>query len=218
MVFALGLVAAIVVACKGGGGDLVGDSDGGSTSSSSSSSSSSSGGSSSGFITDGGPGNCSGPVTFRLTVDNAGGDTFCTGSSTCDATWLFVQKAADKSGVTIASNCTTACGACEQVGCPAICPQPNPVPKTGTQQVWDGRVFTSTKCTSKDGTSLTCDEPSCAPPGKYIAHMCAFRGNADAGAGPPNGCALAGNTPTQICTDVEFDLPANGPVVGTITP
>ena len=215
-----------VVACTGGG-DLDGaSSSGSSTSSSTSSSGSTSGGStsstssstsssgSSGFITDGGPGNCGGPVAFQLTV--SGDASFCTGQGSCSAEWLTVQRA-DKTPVQIDTSCVAACGACEPVGCPGNCPQPSPVPKTGATKTWlNGRIFTDKKCNSKaGGGSIPCSEPACAPAGKYIAHMCAFRAG-DAGAG--NGCSAEAATPAQICTDVEFDFPTTSPVKGTVGP
>lgn len=202
-VFLLG-ASLVANGCTGGGGTIGAD-DGGTSSSSSSSSSS-------GFITDGGPGNCS-PVTFQFTVNSSA--QFCAGAGSCDATWLVVQKA-DKSPASIAAGCVAQCGACQEIGCPANCPQPNPVPKEGLTQQWDGRLFTTMTCQSAEGRGLSCAEPSCAPNGKYVARMCAFAA-ADAGA-PPNGCGRNPTAAEQICTEVEFELPATGPVVGTISP
>ena len=63
---------------------------------------------------------------------------------------------------------------------------------------------------------MACYAAHCAPPGHYVARMCAYALPPDSDGGYQV-CELhAASTPT--CVDVPFDLPATGQVIGVLDP
>lgn len=119
-------------------------------------------------------GTCSGSLSLSLSGSALGATvsfelaatgSFCTGSpGTCDLTWLTIVDGAGKS-FTYGNPCAPTSGECKQVGCPAICPQPSPVPSEGAKLSWDGRIFTTDTCDGADGR-ISCFDLDCAPSGQ----------------------------------------------------
>jgi hypothetical protein len=86
----------------------------------------------------------------------------------------------------------------------------------GETTTWDGSYFATSKCDvgghgggGIDGT--TCNATACAPPGKYIATMCATPDMSDAGG------AVCSVTQQPVCVEVTFDYPSAMVVDGVIS-
>jgi hypothetical protein len=78
----------------------------------------------------------------------------------------------------------------------------------GETTTWDGTYFEPGQC---GNGQIACHNKQCAPPGKYVATMCASRSTSDAGT---VGFCMASATPT--CVDVPFDYPSATTVEGVI--
>jgi hypothetical protein len=142
-------------------------------------------------------GSCPGPVVFRLEAPDPSAwlamDAFDDNPG-----WLSLHDAAGVD-VFMRHYCISAsCGSCAfDVLCEAAFTT-DPVPTTRT---WDGTIYPLGHC-GANATACVGDV-ACALPGHYDARMCAERTT------DPNEGA---------CVDVPFDLPASGPVVGTLPP
>jgi hypothetical protein len=179
------------------------------------------GGSTSGSGGSGAGGACA-PVSIHM---NRGGPPpgtdFCSGPPNCDSGDPFTVLDASGKALTTWLSCGMAdCTSCVGQPCPpGSCHFSSPVPAAGTDFTWDGTVYAdSSGCGSGQIGSppVRCWKPSCAPPGRYTAHLCAY-------ALPPNSdggvqvCELhAATTPT--CVDVPFDYPTTTQVVGALDP
>ena len=95
----------------------------------------------------------------------------------------------------------------------------------GAAQVWDGHYFTigqfpDASCTSFGGQYEvgSCLVPGCAPPGQYVAYMCACgAGDASPSSGVPSSYAYAvADCANPTCVRVPFDYPCQTVVVGTV--
>jgi hypothetical protein len=85
----------------------------------------------------------------------------------------------------------------------------NAVPTT-VELTWDGTSAMASTC----GNNMACYRPEAAPPGHYVARMCATPGNlTTADARFPSACTSTG---TEECIDGPFDVPGPSPVVGTL--
>jgi hypothetical protein len=137
---------------------------------------------------------CQGRVTFRIDAPDPSA-WFVVDPFQDSPNWVSIQDAVG-SAVEIRQLCTLAsCGTCQfDVICGAAF-MTLPVPVTLT---WDGTMFPHGHCGADAKACLM--EDTCAPPGHYDARMCASRNF---------------NEPAT-CVDVPFDLPASGPVVGTL--
>jgi hypothetical protein len=144
-------------------------------------------------------------VTFELAGPTRG--SFCVGSD-CDNTWLSILRA-DRTPVAIARSCTADCDQCVALGCTGACPAPTALPATGVRATWNGTTYASDRC---GAAQLSCALAQCAQPGRYIARMCVYR--ADVDAGPSTGQCRGTTTPT--CAEVTFDWPTQGPIVGKL--
>lgn len=137
-------------------------------------------------------------------------DGFCDQSGWCElGDWLEIRTA---SGTVVPRNngCVTTCDQCQEISCDYICRVPQRVPLTGAEATWDGSVYALSNCATATagGTSqiLKCVQPECAPPGEYVARMCAYT-NANIEAGT---CA-----PLEArCVDVKFQYPTTTVVKG----
>jgi hypothetical protein len=101
------------------------------------------------------------------------------------------------------------CGECQPIACPGACRKPQNIDVGGIWTTWTGLMFESGVC---NGTT-PCLEMRCAPPGRYIARMCATR-QQSAGA---HACEVPESSPlSPTCTDVEFDWPTTDTVRGAL--
>ena len=149
-------------------------------------------------------------ITFELRPATGHAGDYCVGAAdACNGTWLSIT-APDGTALAIDQGCVTACDACQPIACPALCVAPSRLTADGVTQDWLGSAFMPSTCAG----STLCAERSCAPAGRYVAHMCAY---ADTGPRDGPSCSSAA-APT--CTDVPFDWPPSGPgqatVLGTI--
>jgi hypothetical protein len=153
-----------------------------------------------------GPIGCTvGSVTFELMTAGAPSVEYCVGRN-CGTEWLAIKSASGQE-MQITHHCISDCTSCNQIGCDLLCALPQPVKPEGVRQQWDGMFFTASTC----GQGQMCANPNCAPPGKYVATMCAgVKNNADA--------MFCETDPNQQCVDVEFDYPTTSVVQGTVGP
>ena len=149
---------------------------------------------------------CTGATTtFHLT--EAAGTDYCVGTQ-CTSDWVSVKSMSGKV-MSLSGGCVTTCAVCQPIACGAIaCIAPLRIKPEGQSRTWDGTYFEPSKC----GAGLSCQEKQCAPPGHYIATMCANKSTSDAGVA--GFCAGVDFTPT--CVDVEFDYPSMKPVEGVV--
>ena len=100
--------------------------------------------------------------------------------------------------------------------CNAICAPPPCVPVdcastgsayTGEQRIWDGQMYAMSSC----GMNSACQQVRHAPPGRYVAVMCATPGRLTGGDGGPLSCQATG---ARTCIEVPFQFPSPAPVIG----
>lgn len=149
------------------------------------------------------------------------GSDFCSGPPNCQSGEAFsVLDAAGKPLMTGLSCGMTDCKGCLAQPCPpGSCHFSSPVPAAGTDFNWDGTVYDAASgCGSGQIGSppLACWMPSCAPPGHYVAHLCAYAmpSNSDGGF---QVCELHAEV-KPTCVDVPFDYPTTTQVVGVLDP
>lgn len=198
---------------SGSGGSEVGGSTGTGTGGSSSTggTNATGGGSGSGgaggttIHTDGGLQCHAGMTKFHMT--EASGTDYCVGTQ-CTLSWVSV-KAMNGKSMSLSGGCVTTCDVCRPIACAAslACVAPQHMTPEGQSITWDGTYYEPSTC----GAGLSCQDKQCAPPGRYIATMCANRSTSDAGMA---GFCQAAPTPT--CVDVEFDYPTAATVEGVV--
>jgi len=149
---------------------------------------------------------CTGAMTtFHMT--EAAGTDYCVGAQ-CTLNWVSVKSMSGKV-MSLSGGCVTSCAVCQPIACGVgACIAPQRIKPEGQSLTWDGTYFEPSKC----GAGISCQEKQCAPPGHYIATMCANKSTSDAGVA--GFCAGVDFTPT--CVDVEFDYPSMKPVEGVI--
>src|SRR5579863_3484935 len=143
-------------------------------------------------------------VTLRLVL--AAGQSFC--DDGCGGGPIIAVL--DKTGQTIITNgpfCHVSCSPCG-VAPPCYAKPCSALPATHNF-TWDGTSAEPSTC----GDQVACVLPEVAPPGHYVARMCATPGNLTSAAGLPPTCTATG--PTE-CDYVPFDFPGPSPVVGTL--
>jgi hypothetical protein len=146
-----------------------------------------------------------GTTTFHLTEAN--GTDYCVGTQ-CTLSWVSVKSMSGK-GMSLSSGCMTSCVVCQTILCgAAACVAPQHIKPEGQSLTWDGTYFEISKC----GAGVSCQDKQCAPPGHYVATMCANKSTSDAGVA--GFCAGVDFTPT--CVDVEFDYPSMKTVEGVV--
>ena len=153
------------------------------------------------------PASSPGAVTLRLLLQSS--QTFCDQVQPCggsahvairndDGHWLRTEQ----------GWCATPCSKeCQHPACPTIaCAGPG----TGVEiheieQTWDGAYLESSYC----GDTIACYTPRFAPPGHYVARLCATPGAlSTSSAGAPT-CSLLAESK---CVEVPFDLPGPSPI------
>jgi hypothetical protein len=154
---------------------------------------------------DGGVACTAGTTTFHIT--EAAGTDYCVGAQ-CTLNWVTVKSATGKA-MSLSGACLTTCEVCQPIACgAAACIAPQRIKPEGQSLTWDGTYYEPGKC----GAGISCQEKQCAPPGHYVATMCANKATSDAGIA--GFCSNFDFTPT--CVDVEFDYPSMKPVEGVI--
>jgi hypothetical protein len=151
--------------------------------------------------------NCTaGTVTFHMT--EAPGSDYCVGVQ-CTIVWVGVKTMSGKI-MSLPGGCSIpSCDACMPVFCgAAACAQPQHMKPEGLSLTWGGAYQELATC----GAGISCQNKQCAPPGGYIATMCANRSVSDAGVA---GFCQADPTPT--CVEVPFDYPSTTTVEGVLS-
>jgi hypothetical protein len=100
---------------------------------------------------------------------------------------------------------------CECLFHACTCPDPQRL-GSGQTFAWDGTYLTSQTCAGT-GVAVGCYDKQCAPAGKYVATICAYRAPEDAGA---NGCPVVVGAAAPTCVNVPFDYPSTVPVEATL--
>jgi hypothetical protein len=155
---------------------------------------------------------CSGgPVTFQLSA-GVGSSLYCVGAQGCaQISWLSITNARNEE-VALSAGCRLPlCSDCVLRGCPLDCTLPRVLIPEGEQLIWDGSVWTSSTCGSRQ---LSCEAPTCAMPGRYVAKLCAH-----ASAGWDAGmlsCPVTSTVP-PTCVEMEFEYPTTS-IVAAVLP
>ncbi|MGA7121165.1 MAG: hypothetical protein WBY94_13760 [Polyangiaceae bacterium] len=154
------------------------------------------------------PGGCAGgTVTFSLAGASGSHWLLDEGRSagSSDVNWLSVFCPSGEQVYLAPTEGTTSrdCAACSATWSLTTQLSTWPLPPTDQTQTWDGTFFEPGTCGSQ---SLACVSPKCAPPGPYVAKVCAC----DAADQMVTGC----KKPT--CVDVPFNYPADGLVIALL--
>jgi hypothetical protein len=148
-------------------------------------------------------------------ANDSGPPAFCLGApDSCSTDWLSIHPADAGAGAAfrIDQPCEAQCRVCEAVACAALCASAAPLGPEGAQRSWDGTYYTSETCAG----DLPCFEMACAPPGRYLATMCAH-----ADLGQPGALLPCEPASAATCVDVAFSWPPAedaGRIEGTIAP
>jgi hypothetical protein len=155
---------------------------------------------------DGGVAVCTGgTTTFHMT--EASGTDYCVGVQ-CTLSWVSVKSMTGKV-MSLSGGCVTNCDVCQPIACgAAACIAPQHLKPEGQTLTWDGTYYEPSKC----GAGISCQDKQCAPPGRYVATMCANKNTSDAGIA--GFCQGFDSMPT--CVDVEFDYPSMKTVEGVV--
>jgi hypothetical protein len=146
----------------------------------------------------------SGKVTLQMKGTAASSD-YCIGAD-CSWEWLTISTA-NGEALSRSHECVSDCADCRLVGCTGSCAAPRQMQPDGETAEWDGTYWVGgATC----GSGVACADKRCAPPGKYIAKMCAYANQT------PDGVGACGSGSARICVDVEFNLPAADAVVGRL--
>jgi len=151
-------------------------------------------------------------VTFHLSLPST--TSFCDRAqyAVCPDNHFSVRTAAGQPlVVTLSTTCLMFCSSqCVAIPCTAgACFTPGGLIMQ-VERTWDGSYFESSIC----GLDVGCIQPKFAPPGHYVAQMCATPGMLSGGdAGQQPSCTTTG---PEECVDVPFDYPGPSPVEATL--
>jgi hypothetical protein len=155
-------------------------------------------------------GSSPGTVTLELTIDPS--TAFCDHKTSCDEIeHITILTASGQPLGWAGSTCPPArCSEpCLPVSCPQACLQDDGS-FTGQQMVWNGSYDEELSC-----AGVTCLRARFAPPGHYLAQMCATAGTFVPGdAAPSNATCTPAGSPQ--CVTIGFDLPSALPIVGQL--
>ena len=145
----------------------------------------------------------SGPVTFHLRASGPS-PRYCIGTA-CSLEWLSIANARGET-VAYGPGCSLRCSDCQSGGCTLICLTPQPMKENGEFFTWDGNMWMPSTCHER-----SCTAPTCTPPGKYLAEMCARPAVRDSG-------SICSQDPGQLmtCVRVEFEYPTAAVVEGVL--
>lgn len=105
--------------------------------------------------------------------------------------------------------CRADCSTCSMNLCPPTpCLPDDEI--TDITRTWDGTFYTSSTCGPQ---AMPCFEARTAPPGTYVATVCAQQG---AMTYNPDGSTQCTNRCSEVCGSVKFEVPSNGVVKGII--
>lgn len=173
------------------------------------------------FISDAG-GCGTGIVTFRLEPGPDGPWQF-TISGDEEANWLAVLSTSGRPFYRSPSESTTLdCSNCQASWAIPIGTASGDLGDAGTEETWDGRYFApddAGTCAGWPGGPYGsgCVTRECAPPGPYVAFMCACGPGAPASSGLPSSYGYAvGLCANPTCVRVPFEYPSPTAVVGTV--
>jgi len=159
-----------------------------------------------------------GLLSFQLFVAAGSGTKYCSGTSnSCADDGLLIEPQGSANVLEQVSTCVATCSACEAIECAIYCAPSAVIGDAGsTRLTWDGTYAQPGTC---GPSAIACQTPRCAPPGDYVAHMCAYAEVPDAattGGTASQGCTATASAPT--CIDVPFTWPPSGDaaVRGTI--
>jgi hypothetical protein len=130
---------------------------------------------------------------------------YCVGLR-CSQDWMVIESPAGAFPLSL--GCSTTCDDCRAVACPDLCAAPVPMQADGEHLTWDGTYWPNSTCA---GGTLGCRYKKCAPPGRYLAKMCAAPSTP--GSAPAGFCTPG---PTTTCVEVEFDYPGTATVEGVL--
>ena len=152
-----------------------------------------------------------GTVTVRLELPST--RAFCdpTQYANCPDLHFSVRTAAGQPlAVTLGTTCLMFCSsACQEIPCTAgACLVPGGT-ITQIERTWDGSYYEQSIC----GLGVGCISQKFAPPGHYVAQMCATPGMIVEGDAGQSGCTATG---PQECVDVPFDFPSQSPIEATL--
>ncbi|HVU50683.1 MAG TPA: Kazal-type serine protease inhibitor family protein, partial [Polyangia bacterium] len=158
-------------------------------------------------------GACMTSTTITLKLDVPADRPYCDQTMGCTGPTHFqIFTAAGQPLSPSQPLCSVTCGGtCQYNPCPAIaCIASHGTMFTGASMDWDGSFFTMSTC----GMNVGCYQKNKAPPGMYMARMCATPGKLDnPDAGFQANCVASGS---QVCVDVPFQYPGPTPVVGKL--
>jgi hypothetical protein len=149
-----------------------------------------------------------GTVTFHLSAASGMSSDWCVGLH-CTSEWVTVTGALSSRPFPLSQGCTAECGACQPIGCPALCLAPQTMMPDGERLTWDGTFWEDRTCGS---SQLACRAKTCALPGRYVAEMCAAP--ARPMQGPAGFCNAA--LDAERCVQVPFDFPGTPVVEGIL--
>jgi hypothetical protein len=156
-------------------------------------------------------GHSPGTVTLELATDPS--TTFCDHRTLCDVVeHITILTAAGQPLGWAVDMCAP--GPCSAPCLPTLCPTlacfQDDQAFTGEQMVWDGSYQEELSC-----SSFACLRSRFAPPGHYLAQMCATAGTFVPGDASPSN-ALCTPTGHPQCVTVGFDFPGTVPIVGEL--
>ena len=172
------------------------------------------------FVSD--AGSCgTGVVTFRLDPGNGPWEYSISGDE--EPNWLALFSTSGMPLYTAPSELATLdCSTCLQPWAIPIGYGTADLGDAGTEETWDGLFFApddAGTCSKAPGGPYGsgCVTPVCAPPGPYVAFMCACGSGAPASSGLPSSYAYAVAACTNpTCVRVPFEYPSPAVVVGTM--
>jgi hypothetical protein len=151
-----------------------------------------------------------GLLSFQLFVAAGSSTKYCSGmSNSCADDGLLIAPQGSANALEQVSTCVTSCSACQAIECAIYCASAAVIGDAGsTPLTWDGTYAQPGTC---GPSAMDCQTPRCAPPGDYVAHMCAYAEVPDAAPAGGTGsqpCTATVSVPT--CVDVPFTWPPSG--------
>jgi hypothetical protein len=150
--------------------------------------------------------------SYEFDLEVAPGETFCAVTEAplyTDTTWLSIERGVDGGAQVFSSVTSVSCDTCTG-GSDVVVMQPI---SSGSplSYFWDGMDTEPSACgggggeTGIDTGAIACTRSYCAPPGEYVAHMCAY-----------TDCTRTSGSMPYRCVDVPFVFPPTAPVVGVL--
>jgi hypothetical protein len=153
------------------------------------------------------------PGTSTLRLKLATGTSYCDSGYSCGSPRHIVLRSLAGNFFSLTSflDCAVRCDTCQKPPCPGIACLPGGWETHDEELVWDGNYDESSTC---GAPVQQCRRQRFAPPGQYVAVMCATPGNLrqpDGGTNPV--CEKTGDLQ---CVAVPFTFPSPTPVEGRL--